>query len=489
MKHQRLAIAIAVASVITAAGCSSSSSPNAGSAASGTPAATTSNPAPATSSADGGVSGSPAATSTVDVSKPTTITVNCEPPKNQQGQRQEWLDDVASFEKLHPNITIQSHDAFPCDDPNTFMPKLTSGQEENVFYSYVTDVQTAIDSGQVLDIQKYADDIPQLANLQDNVVNIFRKGGTSDGDLYGVPFKNYTMGLIYNIPLFKQAGLDPNDPPATWDDVIAAAKKIAALGSGYVGYADYQGANNVGGWHFVAEMFAHGTKVVDSGKANIDNPAGHDVLTALKTMKWQDKSMNTTPLLQWDDLNQLMAAGKTGMMIGAPDVLNEMKTKFGADLEDFGMAAMPAGAQGSGTLAGGDGWLFNKNDTPDQVIAGLLWVEYEGLTPGTGQFNYQRAAADKVAVGIPEPNIFKGALEQQNEQQKSQYANVPMDHFGPFISGTQKLTLFPEPANAQAIYKVLDSAVSAVMTNSKVDVDATLKKYSAQLDSLLSNSK
>lgn len=486
MKYQRMAIVIAVASVVTAAGCSSSS-PKAGS---GSPAGSTS-PTPATSSpSDSNGSAQPsAAAASLDVSKPTTITVNCEPPKNQPGQRQEWLDDVASFQKLHPNITIESHDAFPCDDPNTFMPKLMSGQEENVFYSYVTDVQTAIDSGQVLNIQKYADDIPQLANLQDNVVNIFRKGGTADGDLYGVPFKNYTMGLIYNIPLFKQAGLDPNNPPATWDDVIAAAKKIAALGSGYVGYADYQGANNVGGWHFVAEMFAHGTKVVDGGKANIDNPAGHDVLNALKTMKWQDKSMNTTPLLQWDDLNQLMAAGKTGMMIGAPDVLNEMKTKFGANLEDFGMGPMPAGAQGSGTLAGGDGWLFNKNDTPDQVIAGLLWVEYEGLTPGAGQFNYQRAAADKVAVGIPEPNIFKGTLEQQNEQEKSKYANVPMDHFGPFISGTEKLTLYPEPANAQAIYKILDSAVSAVMTNSKVDVDATLKKYTQQLNSLLSNSK
>lgn len=486
MKYQRMAIVIAVASVVTAAGCSSSS-PKAGS---GSPAGSTS-PTPATSSpSDSNGSAQPsAAAASLDVSKPTTITVNCEPPKNQPGQRQEWLDDVASFQKLHPNITIESHDAFPCDDPNTFMPKLMSGQEENVFYSYVTDVQTAIDSGQVLNIQKYADDIPQLANLQDNVVNIFRKGGTADGDLYGVPFKNYTMGLIYNIPLFKQAGLDPNSPPATWDDVIAAAKKIVALGSGYVGYADYQGANNVGGWHFVAEMFAHGTKVVDGGKANIDNPAGHDVLNALKTMKWQDKSMNTTPLLQWDDLNQLMAAGKTGMMIGAPDVLNEMKTKFGANLEDFGMGPMPAGAQGSGTLAGGDGWLFNKNDTPDQVIAGLLWVEYEGLTPGAGQFNYQRAAADKVAVGIPEPNIFKGTLEQQNEQEKSKYANVPMDHFGPFISGTEKLTLYPEPANAQAIYKILDSAVSAVMTNSKVDVDATLKKYTQQLNSLLSNSK
>jgi len=385
-------------------------------------------------------------------------------------------------------ITINSHDEFPCDDPNTFMPKLISGQEEDVFYTYVSDVAPAIASGQALDIQQYADKIPQLANLQENVVNIFRQGGAATGDLYGVPFKNYTMGLIYNIPLFKQAGLDPDNPPTTWDDVVADAKKISALGSGDIGYADYQGANNVGGWHFVAEMFARGTQPVENGKANIDNAAGQDVLNALKTMKWQDKSMNTKPLLQWDDLNQLMAAGKTGMMIGAPDILNEMKTKFKANLEDYGMGPMPSGANGSGTLAGGDGWMFNKHDTPDQVIAGLLWTEYEGLTPGTGQFNFERAAADNVAVGIPEPDIFTGALQEQNEQVKTQYANVPMDHFGPFVTGTQQLTLYPEPPGAQAIYKILDSAVSAVMTNSNVDVEKTLQKYTDQLNSMLSNS-
>ena len=97
-----------------------------------------------------------------DVSAPTTITVNCEPPTTAASQRTQWLDDVASFEKLHPNITINSKDEAPCDDPNTFSAKLASGQEENVFYLYLTDTQQAIDSGQVLDIQPYAASIPGL---------------------------------------------------------------------------------------------------------------------------------------------------------------------------------------------------------------------------------------------------------------------------------------------------------------------------------------
>lgn len=170
MKHQRLMALLAVAAVVTVAGCSSSkskaSAPSssapaaAASSSAATPAAATSAPATAASTP---ASPAPASSAPAnDVSAPTTITVNCEPPTTAASQRTQWLDDVASFEKLHPNITITSKDEAPCDDPNTFSAKLASGQEENVFYLYLTDTQQAIESGQVLDIQKYASTIPGL---------------------------------------------------------------------------------------------------------------------------------------------------------------------------------------------------------------------------------------------------------------------------------------------------------------------------------------
>src|SRR5690348_2050797 len=274
MKYQRWVAVLAAAGVVTMAGCSSSKPKATGDTGSPSTGGSSSS-SPASSSSD-----SPsAAPASLDVSAPTTITVNCEPPTTAANERKEWLDDVAEFEKLHPNITITSKDESPCDDPNTFSSKLASGQMENVFYLYMTDTQQVIDSGQAADIQQYASMIPGLSDIQTSVLNPFKKGNTEGGDLYGLPKTNYTLGLVYNRDLFKQAGLDPDTPPATWADVVADAKKIAALGNGTVGYADYS-AGNTGGWHFTAEMYSQGGHIVsdDGKKADFNNAAGLAVI-------------------------------------------------------------------------------------------------------------------------------------------------------------------------------------------------------------------
>jgi multiple sugar transport system substrate-binding protein len=46
------------------------------------------------------------------------------------------------------------------------------------------------------------------------------KSVTYEGTTYGVPTNNETMALVWNAELFKQAGLDPETPPPTWDDLV-----------------------------------------------------------------------------------------------------------------------------------------------------------------------------------------------------------------------------------------------------------------------------
>jgi len=43
---------------------------------------------------------------------------------------------------------------------------------------------------------------------------------------YGVPTNNETMALIWNAALFEAAGLDPERPPATWDELVAFSRQI-----------------------------------------------------------------------------------------------------------------------------------------------------------------------------------------------------------------------------------------------------------------------
>ncbi len=46
-------------------------------------------------------------------------------------------------------------------------------------------------------------------------------------DYYGLPTAVRSLALFYNKKLFTEAGLDPNNPPKTLDEYVAAAQKIA----------------------------------------------------------------------------------------------------------------------------------------------------------------------------------------------------------------------------------------------------------------------
>lgn len=53
-----------------------------------------------------------------------------------------------------------------------------------------------------------------------------RPNAMEAGHVYGVPFQNSTPILYYNTDMFKEAGLDPDKPPVTWQDWVDAAKKL-----------------------------------------------------------------------------------------------------------------------------------------------------------------------------------------------------------------------------------------------------------------------
>ncbi|MFJ2723911.1 ABC transporter substrate-binding protein [Streptomyces collinus] len=408
----------------------------------------------------------------------TRITVNCEPPKSAKVDRRFFDDDTAAFEKQNPDIDVAAHDAFPCQDPKTFGAKLAGGQMEDVFYTYFTDARHVVDINQAADLTPYLKDLKSYDTIQKQLRDIY----TVDGKVYGIPRTGYSMGLIYNRKLFQKAGLDPDKPPATWEEVRADAEKIAALGNGTVGYADYS-AQNQGGWHFTAELYSQGGDVVGAdGKASVDTPEGHAVLQNLHDMRWTDDSMGSKQLLIINDVQQMMGSGKLGMYLSAPDNIPILVKEKGGDYKDLALAPMPGG---KGTLIGGDGYMFNKKDTPAQIRAGLKWLDHMFLTPGKGFLgDYARAKKNDAPVGLPEPRLFTGAADAKDQQVKKANANVPVENYQAFLDGNQQLQMKIEPPDAQQIYSVLDSVVSAVLTKKDADIDQLLKEASAKIDSI-----
>ena len=59
---------------------------------------------------------------------------------------------------------------------------------------------------------------------------------TPKGEMISFPFNSSTPVFYYNRDVFEKAGLDPNRPPATWPEVMAAAAKIKAAGAAACGF-------------------------------------------------------------------------------------------------------------------------------------------------------------------------------------------------------------------------------------------------------------
>src|SRR5699024_8661353 len=105
-----------------------------------------------------------------------------------------------------------------------------------------TEVQSLIARGQIADITAAAEQSEVIMGLNENVLDVAR----ADGQLYGVPIASYTMGLLYNRGVFEEAGLDPDSPPTTWDEVADAAQAISE-GTEADGFG-LMTTSNTGGW-------------------------------------------------------------------------------------------------------------------------------------------------------------------------------------------------------------------------------------------------
>lgn len=425
--------------------------------------------------------GSTDATTPLDPKAKVTLSIDCMPPAAKAAELKQWKEDVAAFNKTYPNVTIEGRSTpGQCLEPPRFTAMLKAKSQPDVFYAYFTDLKQVLDNDGAEDISAYVTpaSVPALGDIDKNVLGVLQQ----DGKLYGLPTSNYTMGLLVNRKLFQQAGLDPDAPPRTWEEVRAAAKKIAALGNGVAGFGEYS-VENTGGWHYTATMYGLGGDIVGAdGKAAFNNATGARIVDNLRAMRWEDDSMGKTQLLKWGDLQKQMASDKLGMFLAAPDDITYMVQQLGAKYDTFGMGPIPGGAA---TLAGGNGYMVKKGSSPDKIKAAVAWLNFKTLAVGKGQFQYDRSKADGLPVGLPQPAFFTGASKAEDDALKAASATMPVANFKPFLE--HPVPGKPEPAKAQEVYKVLDKVMSGVLTNKDADPAQLLADAEKDVNRVLGN--
>ncbi|ROS31265.1 ABC transporter substrate-binding protein [Cellulomonas sp. PhB150] len=423
-------------------------------------------------------SGSPA--TSADPNAPVEITVAGLLPTADDAAKQQLADRITSFQEKYPNITVKSED-YEWKN-STFTTQLAGGTLPNVFEIPLTDGKTLIENGQLADIDQYVKALPYGSDFNPALL---ANGQGSDGKIYAVPAKSiYAVALHYNRKLFTQAGLDPDKPPTTWDQVREDAKAIHDK-TGVAGYAT-MALDASGGWQLAAGANSRGGLIETSagdGKytATLTDPAVKAHLEWLKALRWEDNSLLARADLGWGEINAAFGGGELAMYTSGSDVYNALVEGNGVDADwGYGLTAIPTD-NGGGALTGGTLAAVTKDSTDAQKDAAVKWIDWWYLSKLQDQTQAvadakTRAEADPAqAVGTPVLPIFSEENYKESQEWIKDYINVPLDDMKGYtdVMFTQKLV--PEAsASVQDLYNALVPVVQAVITDKNADVDKLL---------------
>jgi sn-glycerol 3-phosphate transport system substrate-binding protein len=221
-----------------------------------------------------------------------------------------------------------------------------------------------------------------------------------DGTMNSMPFNVSTAVMFYNKDIFQKAGLDPAKPPATWPEMIDAAKKIRATNAAECGFTTTWLA-----WIMLEQFSAiHDLPLSTqaNGRGGLDavlnfNDAGRVKMVQALVDASKDNVFQYGG--RSNDAAALFISGKCGMLLqssgGHAAIARDIKSPFG-------VANLPHWAdvvkEPKNSIVGGASfWIFNAPNRSDAEFRGAArflaflmepqrmadWSKSTGFLPAT----------------------------------------------------------------------------------------------------------
>ncbi|MEI8094576.1 MAG: extracellular solute-binding protein [Spirochaetales bacterium] len=386
------------------------------------------------------------------------------PNENQPWELERFEALKAGFAKLATNVTVKASDTM--FDRQMYAVRLAANTMEDAFLVAFTEPKFLIEKKYVADITSYVNKWKHFAEFNPDVLGVV---SDDQGKVFGLPVNGYSLGLMYNRTMFKKAGLDPEKPPKTWDELRAYAEKLTDTKKGIAGFAACSKASQ-GGWHFTAMVYSFGGDLEKqvNGKwvADFSNPKSLAALEFLRALRWDDETMTKQQMLEDKDLLQLLASGRIAMAIMAGDKLRNLKEQYQVDMNEFGLGPLPQGG-GNATLAGGAAWMFNPKTPPAVLEAAVAWTIFHSFINYDSDIKGQSQRGQ--LVGWPRLPVFSGPYETERGAIEAKYANAPIKNYVTFVNAKNIKVRAEPPVESKKLYTALDSVLQAVLTNPLAD--------------------
>jgi sn-glycerol 3-phosphate transport system substrate-binding protein len=392
-----------------------------------------------------------------------------------------------SYNASQTKVKVNLVDQQGTDDILAKYRTASVGDRPNLAQIADTNLQLLADSKTIVPVQSCVNEEHyDLSDYADRAISYY----TIQGALQGMPFNLSMPVLYYNKAAFRAAGLDPDKPPTTLDELRDAAQKIVASGYSKFGIAFDTGGGAGGSWYI--EQFraksdllyadnqngrqARATKVVFNDDVTVQQ------LTAIQKFVTDGLAVNvgqnpdgTADLLKLADPDQpaAMTNHTSAALSSVINVLNA-GTFPSFKPEDLGIGPMPAPPGNGGLLVGGAALWIMKGKSDAETAASWDYVKY--LTSATAQAEWAAATGY-----VP---IRKSSLDQAPI--KDLYASDPRFAvaYQQLISGAvTPATAGPVLGPQSEVRQATSEAMQAIFTGAdvKASLDTAAQKADAQI--------
>lgn len=298
----------------------------------------------------------------------------------------------------------------------------------------------------------------------------FMQNSYYEGKIYSIPFQRSTIIMYYNKDAFRAAGLDPDSPPTTWEELSDYAQKLTVRDN----------AGNVTQWGiqistndpftfspFALQNSENGENLMtrDGKTAMFDTPGNVDALQFLVDLSQKYKAM-PEGVIVWADSTSNFMAGNAAMLYMSSGSLTNILQNSNFEV---GTCFLPAGKRYGSATGGANFYIF---DGISEEKLAATWKFIRWMTEP------ERAAQWSIDTGYVATRQSCFDLDIMKEYlAKIPQAKTAGDQL---IYAGSELMLYDNTR----CWDILKNAIDATMTLAKTPSEA-LKDAQVQVDEVL----
>ncbi|MCF8418420.1 MAG: ABC transporter substrate-binding protein [Melioribacteraceae bacterium] len=349
-------------------------------------------------------------------------------------------DLIAEFEKSHPQITVKAQ-YIPTGEAliQKLITAIQSQTAPDISWLHSDYMEDLVDADAIYQMDHFIKGENGISQEDlDDIYPSLIQYASWKGTLYSLPMEATNLALLYNKDMFRAAGLDPEHPPATWDELKTFSEKLTFDKNNDGKYEQvglflpiFPAAGPQSGWmvwQWYPYLWQAGGSVINDEQTEVlyNSEAGIDALSL-----WKDIYTNLNLRNFTTDFDVAFASKHLAMAMDGPWNLPRYKDLL-KDI-DWGFAPLPKGTDKKATIVGGEYLaIFKQSKYPDESWEFIKWM----IKPETQAMWAMKSGYLPIRHAVRDVPEFEAYLEENPnfktfvDQMDYGIAQKPIDYGG-----------------------------------------------------------